>query len=339
MKKSLIAVLLLLASISSAVQAEGKFKWEGSPVLLFNSGKTDYTIEFVTFAVSADGLDTILVGGRSQLEFPVDATLGGFELVGETKTASGKVLTFNGSAIMNVTDPSEKMLDHDWWFNPEGTESFKWSYTESRAKLKYLLLKLEVAMSVIQRPKVQLAAMAGFHYNRMEFDVMGYDGWQIGSDGLAHDVNMTSSRKAGYYKATYKLPQVGVRATLTPSWQISMVAQMAVGRLMASDFDDHVLRGKTAEASTTGWAFLSRAGGRLLLTQHGSVRPFFSAQFEYVRHNASGTQTQTWYRDEIYYDPDTGEEQIVRKGTTISGIDYETSTNQLRFGFGFGLAF
>lgn len=339
MKKSFIAGLLLLAGISSALQAEGRFKFEGSPVLLFNSGKTDYTIEFEGWTVSADGLDTILVGGRSQLEFPVDATLGGFDLVAETKTASGKLLTFNFSAIMNVMDPSAKMEDHDWWFDPNGRESFKWSWTESRVRLNYLLLKLEAAMSIVQRPKVQLAAMAGFHYNQVEFDVMGYDGWQIGSDGLAHDVSMNSSRKAGYYKATYKLPQVGVRVSLTPSWQISMVGQMAVGRLMASDFDDHVLRGKTAEASTTGWAFLGGARGRLLLSQHGSVRPFFSGQFEYVKHNASGSQTQTWYRDEIYYDPETGEEQIVRAGTTYSGIDYETSTNQLRFGFGFGVAF
>ena len=191
-------------------------------------------------------------------------------------------------------------------------------------------------MSIVQRPKVQLAAMAGVHYYRMEFDVMGYDGWQIGSDGLVHDVSMDSTRKAGYYKATYKLPQVGIRLKLTPSWQISMATQMAVGRLRASDLDDHVLRGKTAEASTTGWAFLGRARGRLLLSQHGSVLPFLSGQFEYVEHSASGSQTQTWYRDEIYYDPDTGEEQIVRKGTTISGIDYKTSTRQLRFGFGFG---
>jgi hypothetical protein len=108
---------------------------------------------------------------------------------------------------------------------------------------------------------------------------------------------------------------------------------------MASDLDDHLLRGKTAEASTTGWAFLSRARGRLLLTRYGSVRPFLLGQFEYSKYSASGSQTQTWYRDEIYYNPDTGEEQIVRKGTTISGIPYKTSTHQLRFGFGFGVAF
>ncbi|MDH4033570.1 MAG: omptin family outer membrane protease, partial [candidate division Zixibacteria bacterium] len=295
MKKCLITVLLISAAISSAAQAEGKFKIEASPVLLFNTGKTDYTIQFVGLAIDQDG-DTVLLGGRSQLEFPVDMTLTGFDIVAETKTSSGKTLTFNGSAIMSVTDPSTKMEDHDWWFDPLGTESFKWSWTESRTKTNYLLLKLEAAMSILQRPKVQLAAMAGFHYNRIEFDVMGYDGWQVRNDGLAHDVSKSSNVKVGYYKATYKLPQVGMRLNVIPSWQLSMGTQLALGRLMASDLDDHVLRGKTAEASTTGWAFLAQAKARLLLTQHGSVRPFFSGQFEYVKHSASGSQTQTWYR-------------------------------------------
>ena len=341
MNKVLATILLAVIAIPSTLAAGMPFEFELSPVAMFNSGTTDYTIEFPDhYDVTPEG-DSVLVYGRSQLEFPLDATLAGIDLEARARTGAGKDLTFNVSAIMNVIDPSTKMEDHDWWFDPNGTESIKWCYTESRTKMNYLLLKFEAAMSIVQKPKVQLALMAGFHYNKMEFDVMGYDGWKVGSDGLAHDLPpVDPDVRSLYYKATYKIPQVGFRINLKPSTLGFLGMQIAVGRLMASDLDDHLLRGKTAEASTTGWAFLTRARGRLLLTQHGSARPFLSVQFEYSKHSASGSQTQTWYQDEVYPpDPETGEEQIVRAGTSISGISYETNAHQLRFGFGFGLAF
>ena len=68
------------------------------------------------------------------------------------------------------------------------------------------------------------------------------------------------------------------------------------------------------------------------------MRPFLSGQFEYVMHNASGSQTQTWYQDEAYLD-ENGDPQVVTAGTSYSGIPYETSTNQFRFGVGFGISF
>ncbi len=314
------------------------FDFEISPIALFNSGQTDYTIEFIGYSLTSTG-DTVLIGVRSKLEFPLDATLVGGDMQARKLTSSGKEILFTFGLLTDITDPNDKMYDHDWYFDPGSFGSRKFSYTESQTKLSYLLLKLEAAMSVKRGTKTQLALFAGFYYTKMKFDIMGYAGWQIGNDGLAYDMTGDPNLRVLYYEVTHKLPLIGARFDLTPSHQTRFSAQLAGGRLLSSDYDDHILRGKTAVASTSGWAFLAGANGRLFLTRHGSVRPFVTGRFEFLKQSASGSQTQEWYKDETYYNSDTGEQETTPAGTRFTGIDYETNTRQLRFGFGIGVAF
>ena len=330
-KRTSATILILLLSVTVPIQAELPFNLKASPLLLFNSGSTDYTIEALTYAISEDLLDTTLVGIRSKLEFPLDAALVGVDLEAASKHVTEKGWTINIGALINITDPDKKMEDHDWYFDPAGLESYKFSWTESRTKIDYLFLKLEAALELKRGRKAALAIMAGFHYYRIEFDMIGYDGWQVGSDFQVYDIS--GRQRALYYKAIYKLPQVGVRLKITPTWQTSVELQLAGGRLMSSDLDDHLLRGKTAKAETAGWAFLGQAAVRLMLAPSGSARPFLAGRVEFVTQSASGTQTQEWYRDEIIGD------QVVRKGTVVSGISYETTARQVRLGLVFGLAF
>lgn len=326
--------ILLCASLA---QAESKIVWEVSPVVLFNSGTTDYTISAPIWEVSEDLLDTALIGIRSKLEFPMDAPLAGFEVEIRDARPDKMSWTINLSAVINVTDPDEKMLDHDWFTYPDVGTEFKWSYTESPANMNYLLLNIEISKVVSRRPKYTLDVLVGLRYNRIVWEMIGFDGWQIHDGGERN--YFFSNERALTYEATYTIPQAGLRMKLTPSKMSLLSLQATAGRLMASDLDDHLLRGKTAEASTTGWAFIGRAHGRLRLPQHGSVQPFISAQFEYSRQSASGSQTQTWYKNEPYNDPVTGEPKEILAGTSFTGIPYETSTRQMRFGVGFGLSF
>ena len=337
-KRTCTTILISLLLATGPIQAEPSFSLKASPILMSNTGSTDYTIEALTYVVSEDLSDTTLIGIRSKLEFPLEAALVGVDLEAASKGAAEKGWTINIGALINITDPDKMMEDHDWYFDPAGFESYKFSWTESRTKIDYLFLKLEAALELKRGRKAALAMTAGFHYYRIEFDMIGYDGWQVGSDFQVYDIS--GRQRALYYKATYKLPQIGARLVITPSWQLSMELQLAGGRLMASDLDDHLLRGKTAEASTTGWAFLGHVKGRLMLAQEGPTRPFICGQAEWVIQKASGYQTQRWYRDEVYLDPETNEEVILaRKGDVISGIDYETTARQVRVGVGFGLAF
>ena len=327
-KRAFATILILLLLATGLVQAEASFDLKASPILMFNSGSTDYTIEALTYMVSEDLLDTTLVGIRSKLEFPLDAALVGVDLKVASKHATEKGWAISIGALINITDPHKMMEDHDWFFDPDGSESIKWSWTESRAKLSYLLLKLEIAKTIARGKKLDLSLMAGFHYNRVELDMIGFSGWQETVDNEIEGLG-----PALYYRATYKLPQVGVRLKITPSWQTSIDLQLAGGRLMASDLDDHLLRGKTAKAETAGWAILGQASVRLMLAQSGSARLFYAGRVEFVTQSASGTQTQEWYRDEVIAD------QVVRKGTVVSGISYETTARQVRLGLGLGLAF
>ena len=142
MKKSLVTVLLLIAGISSPVQAGGKLGWELSPVVLFNSGTTDYTINAATIEVSEDLLDSTLIGIRSKLEFPMDGPLAGFELEIRDAQPDRKSWTISLSGLMSVSDPDEKMIDHDWFIYFDEGRELKWSFTESPAKMNYLLLNI-----------------------------------------------------------------------------------------------------------------------------------------------------------------------------------------------------
>lgn len=337
MKRILVAVSILPFLAVLPVRAEMSFDLQAWPSLMFNSGSTDYTIEALSWGTTNGGADTVLIGIRSKLEFPIDAPLTGLDIEASSKPGAEKAWTISLGALLNVDDPDKMMEDHDWLFDPNGYESFKFSWTESRTKIDYLHLRLEATLALIRSPVVQVAAVAGFHYNRIEFDMIGYDGWQVGDDFQVIDVHGT--QRALYYKAIYKLPQIGARMKVTPGWQTQMALQLTIGRLLASDLDDHLLRGKTAEASTSGWAFLGHVSGRLMLSEKGSTRPFISGRAGWVTQSASGHQTQRWYKDEEYEDPDTGEVRIVRAGTVISGIDYETTAQQLRIGLGVGIAF
>jgi len=329
-------LLLLFILVSASVaRGETKVSFSASPVFMSGSGSTDYTIQALTYVVSEDLSDTTLVGIRSKLEFPLDVYFGGGDFRWDIGGPGKKGWTINLKALIGLSNPGDKMEDHDWFTDLKAGIERKWSWTESRAELNYLLLRLDVATTVAQSGRNRLALLAGFKFNRQQWDMYGFDGWQL------TDTNRISGGgHVLYYRAAYKLPFAGVRLNLGLGHSSAAELEVAAGRLLASDLDDHLLRGKTAEASTSGWAFVGRFEGKVRLAQRGSRRYFLKALVDLSRQSASGSQTQKWYKDEIGIDPDTGEEVVIaEKGTVVAGIDYETTSRQLRFGVGIGVEF
>jgi len=177
--------------------------------------------------------------------------------------------------------------------------------------------------------------LAGYEYTTFSSDIIGAKGWQWSTQNV-----VAITDKGIVYEADINRPYVGAELGIEPNWQWLLNAKMVVSRVMISDRDDHVLRYKTAEASTSGWGFGMSGGGRLLLSETGEWRPFVSLSGEWLIHKATGDQTQRWYDDETYYNPDSRTyETVAEKGTVIEGIDYETKATQFRVGVGFGLAF
>ncbi|MBU8932540.1 MAG: hypothetical protein KOO62_00895 [candidate division Zixibacteria bacterium] len=297
-------------------------------------GKTEYVME-MNFEDGSDNLHL-----KSQLEFPLDCMMAGGTAGFKNKSASGRPFWVEIGAYTNIGDPGGKMLDHDWW-NLRTYVIEKFSYTESNVEMKSLLLTLEGGISVATLgTSTDLAIVGGIWYHRIEQDVIGFDGWQLDWDTGEQFKIALLDTIVGFYQVTYKLPHVGLQLELTPSPALTVQGKTAFTLVFASDFDDHMLRGKTAVSSITGKGFISELDVRFNPGGSNRHKWFVEANCDFVYLTSSGTQVQEWYKDEIQIDPDTGEEiVIVEKGKRFLGIPHDINATQFRLGLSVGIRF
>jgi outer membrane protease len=117
------------------------------------------------------------------------------------------------------------------------------------------------------------------------------------------------------YEVTYVIPYVGVQSgyRFAKGFQ-AMIDLGASPFVSAKDTDDHLLRGKSSEGSTTGSAYFAMAGIEWSLTERDLVR----LNGQYLKITTTGTQTQTWYRND----------GTIPAGTTYTGIPDRIDSEQ-----------
>ena len=329
---ALLACLILFPTAPASFAGNSTEFFLG-PVVYNNWGTTDYVLKAQGVDDVGGPFDTAFVEVESKLEFPLDVYLVGATAGARGRFGNGRRWTARVEGIINVDDPSGAMKDYDWLRIPDIGYDETISYTESDATMDYLRLSVDFRTTIWQGRKFDLWFLAGFTYNRIEQDIVGYDGWQLSN--LQDRVSISGEGIVGYYKVNYYLPQLGLVGGVRPNALSEITLKAAVTRAMASDFDDHILRGKTSEASPSGWGILLRAEGRIILgSEDLPMQPFVTLVGEISSIGTDGTQTQTWYRDEEYADG-----SVQKAGTVISGIDYEINSTQGRLGLAFGVAF
>ncbi len=327
--KRIIPVILLLLIPTHGVPAVGEtpdvqaVEITVTAQLLQLSGYTQYEMDYRGWF---DG-GPVVVGSR--LEFPVDVAMAGCRVRFQMTTKGGNVWWLQGGLFANLDDPEKVMKDTDW-MNVTRYRVVDVSYTESPAKMKSVLLTLEGGRRLFSWKHLDLSVCVGLRYQHIHQDLNGWNGWYL-------DTNLVRQEQSGtlhgiVYKVTHIQPHVGLLAEVAPDRDISLELKAAYSPVRTSDYDDHVLRKKIAEASLTGHGFISGARIRWCLSNGTGLRPILELSGDYIYLHASGDQVQHWYGN----DPATPYDDTQLE---ISGIPHEISSQQASFGVSLGLVF
>ncbi len=311
----LVLILLFALIVSQTAPSVAQVSFSLSPASTWSLGNTSYVLRADPF--------------KSKLVFPLDAVMMGGEFGCDIAFQQERLLKLECGIFISVTDPFLKMKDHDW-VKLNGGE-LKFSYTESDVGMRAVLLRIEGSMRVFTWRMIDIEALGGFRYHHIEQDIIGYEGWQL--DENLSRVNVKGSEPAIEYWIKYYLPFVGVRCSYRPD-QISLLdLKLACMGVLASDYDDHLLRYKTATADVVGGGAFVQARGRREFGDFSRPHLYADLFIEIIALWATGDQQQRWYGD----DPITPDEDDT--GTVISGIPHDISSIQVTIGFKLGWMF
>lgn len=325
-----LRLALLVLFLFSVASSYAKMRFELSPSAYRNFGSTDYVMDYKQ--QFRDTAGTLLTYGlKSELSFPLDAVMVGLV----AQLASGREAKFPVSLRVelarSITHPGKKMEDHDWE-SLTGYSDLKTSFTESDVEMSMLLLNLEFTRLLAQFSKWNLSLLLGFHYEKIEQDIIGFEGWYLDSNLARQPVSGTE--KGIVYEITYKRPQAGLLATYKVSSLLSFDLKSAVTAVFVTDFDDHLLRNKTGKSNLNGLGFLGRLRAHYLLSTRPAGRiPFVDLTASFSKAGASGKQLQEWYGD------DPASPDFDDTGLSLGDIPHEISSTQFSIGLSVGYSF
>jgi len=318
---SIISIILILI-FSTILTAQSKsYSLNIKPYFGLNSGKTEYIMDINEYF---EGFTYIV---KSQLEYPLDQTMFGGELELKLLPGSPREWAFNFAYYTNLSDPSGKMYDHDWWNFRTGIVE-KISYTESDAEGKNNIFLVEIDKLILIGKKGSISLSGGFRYQKIEQDIFGFKGWQLDQDGVIHEFEDPETNGL-YYKITYKLPNAGFKINYFINQQLTFQSRIAYSRAYISDFDHHILRFKTSESDLNGNGLLVDFAVRMDFGSTPGKGLFVELDGNLTNISGSGTSTQTWYDDDPAGEGD-------ETGLSVL-VPHEINTTQFRFGIAVGL--
>ncbi|MQY76507.1 MAG: omptin family outer membrane protease [Spirochaeta sp.] len=319
------AVALALIFLSAVLFADKQLEFSVISTITRMFGQTSYELEVI---------DPVL-GVMSLLEFPLGSTVAGLRADLEKHTSGGIPWAVRTSFYTNLGDPGKVMKDSDWFLYQDYPPIY-FSYTESDAEMRYLQATVRFEARLYSRRWLAFYATGGYRYQYVDYDIMGYEGWQyldkdpVDGDPELYVISAGSALKVMEYQITHHAPMAGVALRLTtPKLALDLAAGYQL--VLISDYDDHVLRSKLSTAEGTGHGLLCSLDGRYTLRREtGSFRPFLflAADFSYVY--ADIEQTQEWYGD---LDP------YATKGTRYTGISHLIKSALFTSTMGFGFRY
>ena len=271
----------------------------------------------------------------SRLEFPLDgfsAVLGArLAVLDEVRGVQGRealagraAWLFNVEASISVTPPAGSMRDYDW-LKVQGYPQIPFSYTESDVEGTTIGVEGQAAKRMGRAGGLSWYLAAGYFFQHIAQDVLGYTGWQYVWNGGAYDLYVIyGTEKALTYELTLHAPMVGGFGVLAVGPRLTLEASAFYLLVLASDRDDHVLRYKLSTASGTGNGLRASLAARYALGDpRGTAQPYLALEAQFLTLKVSTTQRQEWYGD----DPGTPGDDT---GTVYTGIDHVITSTQLR---------
>lgn len=272
---------------------------------------------------------------ESELEFPLDVLVAGINTKVDTKLWQNASLSFNLNIHKSVGNPNNHMTDSDWFTFPSpGGDRIKFSYTESRSKLKATILDINQRFEFYISRKFQLAGILGYKYLDFSYEIFGVSGWFL--DSIYHHTYYDEYAGVNVlnYNVSYYIPYAGFAAAIGVSPDITLHGEYKLSPYsLSKDFDDHILRNKTGEGNCSGNSFITNINAVMKIPYQGSnIAWYAKIKLNFMKVITAGYQTQKWYGD----DPTSTEDDT---GTVISGINDQIIYNSQKIVFLIGCKF
>jgi hypothetical protein len=236
------------------------------------------------------------------------------------------------------------MEDYDWWMDPYYPKA-AWSYTESDARMIWLLGSASWEPVLTSGGWGALAAVLGYRIQYVRQEANGYIGWQyldllpdngpVGPDPTDGDgypelygVEYSDDYVVLTYWILWNAATAGLSVSLLPVPGLSVRAEAGLAVAYVADEDDHVLRHKLSTASGLGFGGYAELEVRYSWGK-ARVRPFVLLSAEALAMKANTGQIQTWYEGATEGTP----------GTSDGPYDHQISTKQLTAALAFGIMF
>lgn len=289
MKKCTVSLLLILTVTLLFSNEQLEFSVTGSIGRMF--GQTSYKME-----ENGSGL-----GVMSFLEFPLGSTVAILNLDLEKHIKSGIPWAIHASFKTNIDDPNEVMKDSDWYLYKNYPPIY-FSYTESEAQMRFIQAEVSFDKKLYSWKFFEFYATAGYQYQYVNYDIMGYKGWQYRNQDKYENFKLyvssvNSDLKVLEYKITHHAPMAGI---MIHANTLSTYVSLSLNYLLVfiSDYDDHVLRSKLSTAEGIGHGLSCSLEGRYNIKhKQGSFMQsiFLATSFSYIY--ADIDQTQKWYEN------------------------------------------
>lgn len=271
------ATLLLLATGLSA------HPWiEVAPAARASAGYTTYQLDLYEGNL----------GIVSRLEFPVDAYH-----VGGAVGLSIEDLRIHTAFHASFTNPRRLMKDHDWLRIVNGP-GLKWSYTESPVKHTEYLAAAGGAYRLFRFGPHQIWATAGYRYQYVYQEIIGYEGWQFDLETYQGVEFSAQDLLAGIYRIHLHQPKIGFGYRLAPLPGVEIGGDLSYVLVVEQDYDNHVLRNKESNSIGVGNGITGEISLRIAPLEVARTRPFLRISGDGIVGFVNTTSTQRWYGDD-----------------------------------------
>lgn len=287
------------------------------------SGYTDYHIEMV------EGYIT----WQSILAFPLD----GYKLslnasyVKHPFKDPKKDLRFEMLYARYIINPKEAMVDSDYGEYEAGliTEKWVWSATKSTAKASINEISGKTRIGMDLGNSIYGALVLGYRYLKCSYDIFGIDGWQQPEyGGEIYYFNIYQNDNVLDYRISYHLPLAGVKLDVGASDNAMLSGEILWHPMSkVNDYDDHILRKKTATSQCHGGGWGASVSAKILLGRFKNMDILVGTGFEMLRVSATGEQQQVFYGD------DPGTIDYDETGLAFTDIDNTINLKQQAIGF------
>jgi hypothetical protein len=277
--------VLAVASLSSSVHA---FDYHGT-----------VSLEAVDMTGKNSNLTTF-DGGRSKLEWPIDAKTIGIRL----GLSAHEIFEaeFNIAATPWLSN-HRPMKDFDYLEETGGqTHNGVDIYSENDLDSKVLVFALHSCIYPLRTRFISAGFTAGYQYD--EFDYRAYNTRQIGYGPWQNQTGKLSG-PTSIYTINYNIFSIGLalKSSIEDTLIITLEAS-ALPLVYAKDEDEHLKRNRVSYSSTSGTGYQVSFSSLFKITGNW----FISSRYSYTRIATDGHQNQYWYGDDpATTNNDTGE--------------------------------